>query len=37
MIQTTPTERDDQLTYTFDDRHWRCGAWRNSSAANGSK
>ena len=23
MIQPTPTERDDQLTYTFDDRHWR--------------
>ena len=23
MIQTTPTEHDDQLTYTFDDRHWR--------------
>ena len=23
MIQPTPTERGDQLTYTFDDRHWR--------------
>ena len=23
MIQPTPTERDDQLTFTFDDRHWR--------------